>query len=247
MHQLSTLTTLSGAILDPMLRTDPVGPRITYYDDATGERIELSAVTLANWAAKTGNLLRDELGAGPASRIAILLPAHWQTAAVLFGVWWIGAEAVLGAAGPADVALCTAERLDEADSVLNDKAPGGEMAVLSLDPFGRPAPDLPIGVTDYATAVRVHGDQIVPERHPGPALAGRSVDEILVDCENSATARNLTSSDRVLSSASWTGPGELVDGLLAIMAVGASLVQVANPDPAVLQRRIETEKVTRVL
>ena len=59
------LTTLSGAILDPMLRADPVGPRITYYDDATGERIELSAVTLANWAAKTGNLLRDELGAGP--------------------------------------------------------------------------------------------------------------------------------------------------------------------------------------
>ena len=46
-----------------MLRADPVGPRITYYDDASGERIELSAVTLANWAAKTGNLLRDELAA----------------------------------------------------------------------------------------------------------------------------------------------------------------------------------------
>jgi uncharacterized protein (TIGR03089 family) len=231
-----------------MLRADPVGPRITYYDDATGERIELSAVTLANWAAKTGNLLRDELGAGPASRVAILLPAHWQTAAVLFGAWWIGAEAVLSAGGPADLALCTADRLDEADSVIQ---PGGEVAVLSLDPFGRPAPDLPIGVTDYATAVRVHGDQIVPERHPGPALAGRSVDEILADCENSAAARGLTSKDRVLSSAAWRGPGELIDGLLAIMAVGASLVQVANPDanpdPGALQRRIETEKVTRVL
>jgi uncharacterized protein (TIGR03089 family) len=232
-----------------MLRADPVGPRITYYDDATGERIELSAVTLANWAAKTGNLLRDELGAGPASRIAILLPAHWQTAAVLFGVWWIGAEAVLPETegGPADIAadiaLCTAGRLDEADTAVS----GGEVAVLSLDPFGRPAPGLPIGVTDYATAVRVHGDQIVPERHPGPALAGRSVEEILADCENSAATRSLTSTDRVLSSASWSGPGELVDGLLAIMAVGASLVQVANPDPAVLQRRIETEKVTRVL
>jgi len=246
-HQLSTLTTLSGAILDPVLRADPVGPRITYYDDATGERIELSAVTLANWAAKTGNLLRDQLGAGPASRIAILLPAHWQTAAALFGVWWIGAEVVLGATVPADLALCTAERLDEADSALTNKAPGGEVAVLSLDPFGRPAPDLPIGVTDYATAVRVHGDHIVPERHPGPALAGRSVDEILAECENSAAARGLTANDRVLSSASWTGPAELVDGLLAIMAIGASLVQVAHPDPSVLARRIETEKVTRVL
>ena len=243
MHQL---TTLSGAILDPMLRADPVGPRITYYDDATGERIELSAVTLANWAAKTANLLRDELGAGPASRVAILLPAHWQTAAVLFGVWWIGAEAVLGA-GPADLALCTAERLDEADSLLSMTALGGEVAVLSLDPFGRPVPDLPIGVTDYATAVRVHGDQIVPEASPGPALAGQSVAEILADCESSSAARELTSTDRVLSSASWTEPRELVDGLLSILAVGASLVQVANPDPSVRQRRIETEKVTRVL
>jgi uncharacterized protein (TIGR03089 family) len=225
-----------------MLRADPVGPRITYYDDATGERIELSAVTLANWAAKTGNLLRDELGAGPASRIAILLPAHWQTAAVLFGVWWIGAEALLGDSA-ADLALCTADRLDEADACVA----GGEVAVLSLDPFGRPAPDLPIGVTDYATAVRVHGDQIVPERRPGPALAGRSVDELLADCENSAAARGLTSSDRVLSSAAWAGPDELVDGLLAIMAVGASLVQVANPDPGLLQRRVDAEKVTRVL
>lgn len=239
MHQLSTL---SEAILDPMLRADPVGPRITYYDDATGERIELSAVTLANWAAKTGNLLRDELGAGPGSRVAILLPAHWQTAAVLFGVWWIGAEAVL--TGPADLALCTAERLDEADAAA---APGGEVAVLSLDPFGRPAPDLPIGVTDYATAVRVHGDQIIAERRPGPALAGRSVEEVLADCESSAAARGLTAEDRVLCSASWTGPGELIEGLLAIMAVGASLVQVANPDPAMLARRVETEKVTRIL
>jgi len=42
-----------------------------------------------------------------------------------------------------------------------------------------------------------------------------------------------------------------VDGLLSILAIGASLVQVANPDanpdPKALQRRIETEKVTRVL
>ncbi|WP_197283492.1 TIGR03089 family protein [Mycobacterium sp. Marseille-P9652] len=238
MHQLSTL---SAAILDPMLRADPVGPRITYYDDASGERIELSAVTLANWAAKTGNLLRDELGAGPASRVAILLPAHWQTAAALFGVWWIGAEVVLD--GAADLALCTADRLEEADALVA----GGEVAVLSLDAFGRPVPDLPIGVTDYATAVRVHGDQIVPEPHPGPALAGRSADEILAECQSSSAARGLTPDDRVLSTASWARADDLVDGLLSILAVGASLVQVANPDPSLQARRIETEKVTRVL
>ena len=102
------MTNLSSAILDPLLRDDPAGPRITYYDDATGERIELSAVTLGNWAAKTANLLRDELGAGPGSRVAVLLPAHWQTAGVLLGAWWAGAEVVLDDDPDAELAFVPA-------------------------------------------------------------------------------------------------------------------------------------------
>ena len=233
------LTTLTSALLDPLMAADPMGPRITYYDDATGERIELSTVTLANWAAKTGNLLRDELGAGPGSRVAVLLPAHWQTAAVLFGIWWIGAEVVL--TGDADIALCTADRLSDAD----DAVGAGEVAVLSLDPFGKPAADLPVGVTDYATAVRVHGDQIVPERRPGPALDGRSVAEVLAAAEASAAAQGFTRGDRVMSTADWTTAEQLIDHLLAVYAAGASLVQVTNPDIAALDRRRDTEKVTR--
>ena len=155
----------------------------------------------------------------------MLLPAHWQTAAVLFGIWWIGAEVVLD--GDADIALCTADRLAEAD----DAVGAGEVAVLSLDPFGKPAADLPVGVTDYATAVRVHGDQISPERHPGPALDGRSVAEVLVGAEASAAAQGFTADDRVLSTALWDTADELIDNLLAVFAAGASLVQVANPDP----------------
>ena len=235
-------TTLSAAVLDPLLAADPAGPRITFYDDATGERIELSAVTMANWAAKTANLLRDELGAGPGTRVAALLPAHWQTAAVLFGIWWIGAEVVLPDADTeADMALCTRDRLDEAD----DAVAGGEVAVLSLDPFGKPAPDLPVGVTDYATAVRVHGDQIVAERMPGPALAGRTAAEVLESARNAATAQGFTASDRVLSTASWDTPDALVTHLVAVFAAGASLVQVAHPDAVAMDRRRVTEKVTR--
>jgi hypothetical protein len=51
----------------------------------------------------------------------------------------------------------------------------------------------------------------------------------------------------VLSTTSWDGPDEVIDGLLAVLAIGGSLVQVANPDLAALPRKIETEKVTRVL
>jgi uncharacterized protein (TIGR03089 family) len=238
--------TVTAALLGPLLDSDPAGPSITYYDDATGERIEVSNVTLANWAAKTGNLLRDELGAGPASRVAILLPAHWQTAAVLFGLWWIGAEALVGAApdvAGADVALCTADRIDEADAA----AGMGEIAVLSLDPFGKPVPDLPVGLTDYATAVRVHGDQIAPERAPGPALNGRSVDEVLAAAARAAGTRELRPRDRVLSTAGWVTADDVVERLLAVYAAGGSLVQVAHPDPAALERRRTMEKVTRDL
>jgi uncharacterized protein (TIGR03089 family) len=234
------LTTLTSALLDPLMAADPMGPRITYYDDATGERIEVSTVTLANWAAKTGNLLRDELGAGAGSRIAVLLPAHWQTAAVLLGIWWIGAEVVLDG-GHADIGLCTADRLPEADDAVGT----GEIAVLSLDPFGKPADDLPVGITDYATSVRVHGDQISPERQPGPALAGRSVPDVLAAAQSSAAAQGFGRDDRVMSTASWTTADELTDNLLAVFAAGASLVQVANPDAAALDRRREMEKVTR--
>ncbi|MGI9125540.1 MAG: TIGR03089 family protein [Mycobacterium sp.] len=241
MRQL-TVPTLTDALLDPLLAADPKGPRITYYDDGCGERIEVSTATLENWAAKTANLLRDELGAGPSSRVAVLLPAHWQTAAVLLGIWWIGAEAVFDGA-PADLALCTRERLDEADAAVA----GGEVAVLSLDPFGKPAADLPIGVTDYATAVRVHGDQAVPERSPGPALDGRSGPDVLESARRSAQARGITAADRVMSDRTWNTPQELIENLLAVLAAGASLVQLTNPDPAALDRRRVTEKVTRTL
>ena len=243
------MATLTEAVLE-RISTDRMGPRITYYDDATGERIELSTVTLANWAAKTANLLRDELGAGPGTRVAVLLPAHWQTVAVLLGVWWIGSEAVVditppsrsapapGVHGPADIAFCTIDRLDDADAAVD----GGEVAVLSLDPFGKPVDGLPIGVTDYATAVRVHGDQIVPERTPGLALDGRSVEEVLAAALARGDALGLTSADRVMFLTPWQ-----VEDLVAVLAAGASLVQVAHPDPALLERRRVSEKVTRTL
>jgi uncharacterized protein (TIGR03089 family) len=142
------------------------------------------------------------------------------------------------------VALCTADRLGEADDAVGV---GGEIAVLSLDAFGKPVPDLPVGVTDYATAVRVHGDQIIPERHPGPALAGRSVQDVLADARKSAAARGLTQADRVMSTGRWDSAAEVVDNMLAVFAAGASLVQVANPDPSMQERRQQTEKVTRLM
>jgi uncharacterized protein (TIGR03089 family) len=143
--------------------------------------------------------------------------------------------------GDADIAMCTADRLSEADDAVGT----GEIAVLSLDPFGKPVADLPVGLTDYATAVRVQGDQILPERQPVPALAGRSVAEVLTAAEISAATQGFTRDDRVMSMANWTTADDLIQNLLAVLAAGASLVQVANPDAAALDHRRQMEKVTR--
>ncbi|MEE2057520.1 TIGR03089 family protein [Rhodococcus artemisiae] len=239
------MTTLTAALLDPILASDPAGPRITWYDDATGARIELSALTLANWAAKTANMIRDEFGLLPGGRVAVLLPAHWQSAAVLLGAWWAGTEVVLDADPDADLALVTPDRLDEVDDVT-------EVAALSLDAFGRPVADLPPGVTDYATNVRLHGDQFRPTASTttvtsgagDAALGGRTAADVLAAAKESAARSGITGTDRVLSSRDWGTVDELVDGLLAALSVGASLVQVSNPDPAAIERRIASEKIT---
>ncbi|WP_227996364.1 TIGR03089 family protein [Nocardia australiensis] len=236
MRDKAKALTLTELVLDPILEREPAGPRVTYYDDATGARIELSGLTLANWAAKTANLIRDEFGLSPGARVAVLLPAHWQTAAVLLGCWWAGTEVVLGPDPDADLALAIAERLDETEGV-------AEVAALSLDAFGMPVRDLPVGITDFATSVRVHGDQFLP-RGAGVALDGMPVTEVLSEARKSAMRQGFSEGDRVLSSTPWDVPAELIDGLVSVLAVGASLVQVVNPDPAQYERRMASERVT---
>jgi uncharacterized protein (TIGR03089 family) len=231
---------LTDALLGPVLRgPGSARPLVTFYDDATGERIELSGVTTANWAAKSANLLRDECDVEPGGRVAVLLPAHWQTAAVLLAGWSCGAEVVADPAG-ADVVVCDAERLDLALA-----ADAATVVALSLDAFGKGLSGLPAGVVDFATEVRLHGDEFVPwEPVPGAALAldGETVDRVLDTARMRAEALGIGPGDRVLSTVDWSD--RLVDGLLAPLAAGASLVQVRNADPARLDRKAESEKVT---
>lgn len=93
---------------------DPTRPLLTWYDDATGERTELSGATLANWVAKTANLLVDELALGPGSTAGVLLPPHWQTAAVLLGCWSAGLT-VAGEPADVDVLFAAVDRAAQVD------------------------------------------------------------------------------------------------------------------------------------
>lgn len=239
------------SLLDPILRANPARPLITYYDDATGERIELSATTFANWVAKSANLLADECDAEPGSRIAVLLPTHWQTAAVLLAAWSCGAEVVgVGQGGDrqvgieADLVACDVGRLGAA----LDLAPPSGVLAFSLDAFGRGLPELPAGVLDFATEVRLQGDVFVPPVPVSadlPALDGRSGAEVLAEASARAETLGWSATDRVLSTLEWSTPDGLRDGLLAVLAAGASLVHCAHPaGPEVLDRRFTSEKCT---
>lgn len=233
--------TVTDAILVPLLRSDPAAPRITHYDDAAGSRVELSGATAANWAAKTANWLRDGLGLAPGAPTAVLLPAHWQTAGVLFGAWWCGAVVTVDPEGAA-VALCAPDGVAAVTGA-------DEVAVVSLDPLGAGVTDPPAGVLDYTGEMRAHGDTFRPPTlgPAAPATATSTVDELVADARRRAVELGLAPGDRVLSVLDWRQPGELVDGLLAVLAADASLVQCTNPDGTGLPRRVLDERVTATL
>ncbi|MFL6022348.1 MAG: TIGR03089 family protein [Marmoricola sp.] len=99
------MTTLP-LLLERRLRADPGQPFVTYYDDRTGERTELSVKTWANWVSKTANLFVDELMLDPGDDLRIDLPTHWLGTVFLGGVLACGLTlddtapvAVVGPAG----------------------------------------------------------------------------------------------------------------------------------------------------
>ncbi len=225
--------TVTDQVLSPLLRADPARPRITHYDDTAGSRVELSGATLANWAAKTANWLRDELDVQPGDTVAVLLPPHWQTAGVLLGAWWCGATVTASPADTATIALCGVDRIADA-------AGADEVAALGLDALGMGIATLPPGVLDFASEVRMHGDTFTPGG-PGP-----DTETLLTAARARAAQLGLAAGDRLLCTTSWdaTVPGEV---LLAVLTADASLVQCTGADPAALPDRCAAERVTATL
>src|SRR3954468_1364261 len=94
-------TTFADA-LATALRADPARPLVTFYDDGSGERVELSVTTYANWVAKTASLVQDELDAERGGLLLVDRPTHW------LGAVWLGAAWSLGLAVTDDPAMAEA-------------------------------------------------------------------------------------------------------------------------------------------
>jgi uncharacterized protein (TIGR03089 family) len=247
-------TPLSGAetpadLLRSALASDPSRPLITYYDDATGERVELSVKTFDNWVAKTANLLQDDLAAAPDDRAALLLPAHWQTAIWLFACWSVGLTVCPGG-DPAEASLVVSGP-DTLDAAL---ACPGERVALALRPLGGRFPELPDGFLDYAAEVPAQGDRFVPYAPVDPDRPALVIDgEQLTGAQavslaaEQASRLELSEGDRVLSTLSFDDWAGLGGGLLAPLATGASVVLCRNSEKLAdeaMEARIASERVT---
>jgi uncharacterized protein (TIGR03089 family) len=130
------MTTLPD-LLARRLTADPGQPLLTFYDDATGERTELSVKTFANWVSKTANLYVDELMLDAGDAVRIDLPPHWLGPVFLAAAWACGLEL----SADADVAVVGPAGLDR---------PARTTLACSLTPFAtRFADPLPPGVLDH--------------------------------------------------------------------------------------------------
>ncbi|MEO7287898.1 MAG: TIGR03089 family protein, partial [Jatrophihabitantaceae bacterium] len=193
---------------------EPTAPFVTFYDDATGERAELSASSLGNWIAKVHFLLLDSLGLGVGDQAVVRTPVHWLAAPILFGCWFAGLEVLTSP--PTDRAAVLfadagslAELAAGAASPAGPAAPAGsalpadEVFAVSLLSMARPDQP-PAGAEDFTTAVRPMPDawpSVQPQAGPDAAgLDGLSRSQLVERGQQLAAELGLRPGGRLL----WT-------------------------------------------
>jgi uncharacterized protein (TIGR03089 family) len=230
-------------------KPDPARPFITFYDDATGERTELSYLTTDNWVCKTANLAVNGLGLEPGDLAAVALPPHWLTAAVLLGSWRCGL-AISHEPSKVAVAFYAEEAadsppadLDAADHCVISTAPmaTGLRTVLARQQAERGE------IIDFLAEVRGHGDDFTPVPTIDPdddalvALPGgqrRSQAQLVDNAKLRAEQLGVKPGERILLAGDQIRP---MDWLLVPLAVNGSVVLCRNSGDNDLAARAASE------
>ncbi|MER7559976.1 TIGR03089 family protein [Nocardioides sp. NPDC126508] len=218
------------------LRTNPGGPFVTFYDEASGERQELSTTTYANWVAKASGLLVDEHGLERGDSIRIDLPAHWL-ATVFLGAAWNTGLVVTDSESP-DAVVCGPDTLE----TWAEGAGKRPTLACSLLPFGvRFADPLPQGVHDVGIEVWGQPDGFIPVDPP-------AADDTATSWSGAETSQadlfgGGGNGTRLLSTAAPASP-EGAELLASLLAGGGSLVLVTNASEERLSAVASSERAT---
>jgi uncharacterized protein (TIGR03089 family) len=231
-------------VLTRQLRGDAGRPFVTFYDDATGERVELSVTTYANWVAKTASLLAEEHDLERGQSLCVDLPAHWLGPVFLGAAWTVGLVVTGPADGPADAVVCGPDGFDRW-SVLADDVP---VLACSLLPLGvRFADPLPPGVHDVGIEVWSQPDAFTPwdpptadDRATGASYGATSQGETW---RTAAAGSLLTDGGRLLSEANPASPPGLATFTEPLVRSG-SLVLVSHAGPGRLDATYAAERAT---
>ncbi len=236
------------AALSAQLRADAARPLVTFYDDATGERVELSVTTYANWVAKTAGLVQDELDGERGQLLLVDLPTHWLGAVWLGAAWSLGLRVTddTSRADEADLVVCGPDGVDRY-AALAARVP---VVAISLRPLGaRFADPLPAGVVDYGAVVLGQPDSFAPFDAPDATdvawedPAGSTTQADLLG-EQSATGAS--PGERLLTDVSPTTRQGLAT-LLGPLLAGGGTVWVRHPAEDGWQRRSGAERATSTL
>lgn len=227
------------ALFAALMNTAASSPFVTFYDEGTGERSELSVRSTANWVAKTHFLLSDELALGVGDAAFVDLPADWISVPILLGCWSAGLH-VVSTPQHAAVAFAQGPVAEVADAYA---VAGGSLT----RSFGV---DVPAGVADYVASVRPQPDAW-PTVHPpattaDPALDGVSRADLVAKANARAGELGLAAGARVITGRDLHRPDDWIDLLLAPLSVGGSLVLVRGASADVLARRAEQERATPI-
>lgn len=230
-------------VLAEQLRVDGSRPLVTFYDDATGERVELSVVTYANWVAKTASLVADELMLERGGSALVDLPPHWLGPVWLGALWSVGLTVTADPdrAREVDLVVCGPEGLGRyADAAVPRTGDVPVVALALLPMAGRFTQPLPEGVTDFGQVVWGQPDLFVPADLPLPGdVAWSDADGELTQQEALAGAAGVTG--RLLTEVAPTSRQGL-EAFLGPLQSGDGTVWVRHGDPGGRAERATAER-----
>lgn len=211
-------------------------PFLVYYDDASGERTELSYATFFNWMSKAANLLAEEFDLQRGGTVALGVTTHWAGAVVVAAAWAVGAGVAFSAEAGADVLVVH----EDAAAAF---AGHSSLLVVGAGMGGRLTGDAPgLGFGDEVLAF---GDDYADPDVDPEDLAVVQPPMSHADLTTAAGGL-LTGNDRLLATAPLSA-STVAPVLVAPALAGASVVWCRVDAPADLSARIAAERVTHAL